>query len=73
MLIPFESHYGAEACILGLATTLGDDGMDSALEYMLSGARGLLWLWPVVPAPKAWGVFDRRSGSSKEAGRADRW
>jgi hypothetical protein len=36
-------------CIHGLATTSGGDGMDSALEYMLSHARGLLWPRPIIP------------------------
>jgi hypothetical protein len=37
-----QSHHGVWACIPGLAATSGGDGMDSALEYMLSDARRLL-------------------------------
>jgi hypothetical protein len=32
-----------------IATTSDGGGMDSALEYMLSGARGLLWPRPIIP------------------------
>jgi hypothetical protein len=35
-------------CIPGLATTSGGDGIDLALEYMLSDVRGFLWLHPVM-------------------------
>jgi hypothetical protein len=38
---------------LSLATTSGSDGMDSALEYILSGVRGLLWPRPVMPGAQA--------------------
>jgi hypothetical protein len=41
--------YPLRECIPGLATTSGSDGMDSALEYVLSGAHGLLWPCPNVP------------------------
>jgi hypothetical protein len=34
----------------GLAAMLGNDGTDSALEYMLSRAHGLLWPCPVIPS-----------------------
>jgi hypothetical protein len=49
MLIFCQSHHGVWACILDLATTSGDDGIDLALEYLLSGACGLLWPRPIVP------------------------
>jgi hypothetical protein len=32
----------------GLATTSGGDGIDSALEYMLSDVCELLWLRPIM-------------------------
>jgi hypothetical protein len=43
-----QSYHGIWACVPGLATTSGGDGMDSALEYMLSDACGLFWPCPVV-------------------------
>jgi hypothetical protein len=49
MLILCQSHHVAETCTPGLATTSGGDGTDSALEYMLSTACGLLWPRPIVP------------------------
>jgi hypothetical protein len=49
MLILCQSHRGAWVWIPDLATMLGSDGIDFALEYMLSGARGFLWLRPIVP------------------------
>jgi hypothetical protein len=53
-LILYQSYHGVQACILGLAATLGDDGMDSALEYLLPDACGLLRLCPVVPGDKCY-------------------
>jgi hypothetical protein len=53
MLILCQSHHGIEACILGLATTSGGDGMNSTLEYMLSSACGLQWPHPIVPGAQA--------------------
>jgi hypothetical protein len=35
--------------MLGLDTMSGGDGMDSTLEYMLSGVCGFLWSRPIVP------------------------
>jgi hypothetical protein len=32
---------------------LGGDGMDSALEYVPPGARGLLWPRPIIPGAQA--------------------
>jgi hypothetical protein len=34
---------------LGMYPWSSGDGMDSALEYMLSGACGFLWLRPIMP------------------------
>jgi hypothetical protein len=48
MLIPWQSHHNTYVCIPGLAAALGSDGMDSALEYILSDMRGFLWLHPFV-------------------------
>jgi hypothetical protein len=48
-LILYQSHHGVYACILGLATMSGGDGMDSTLKYMLSGVHELMWPHPVVP------------------------
>jgi hypothetical protein len=35
-------------CTPSLAATSGSNGMDSALEYILSDARGFLWLHPFI-------------------------
>jgi hypothetical protein len=48
MLILCQSHHGVYACILGRATALGGVGQVLALEYMMSGAPGLLRPCPVV-------------------------
>jgi hypothetical protein len=48
-LILCQSHHGVYACILSLATMSGNDGMDLAHKYMMSGVRGLLWPQPIVP------------------------
>jgi hypothetical protein len=47
-LILCQNHHGVYACTPDLATMSGGDGMDSKLEYMLSGASGILWPCPVV-------------------------
>jgi hypothetical protein len=49
MFILCQSHQGIYAYIPGLATMSGGDGMDLALEYMLSGAHWLLQLRPIIP------------------------
>jgi hypothetical protein len=43
-----QSHCDILACIPGLATTSGGDGMDLALKYMRSDAHGLLHPRPIV-------------------------
>jgi hypothetical protein len=48
MLILCQSNLGVYTGILVRPATSGCDGTDSALEYMLSGAHGLLWLCPIV-------------------------
>jgi hypothetical protein len=48
MLILCQSHHGDWTCTPSIAATSGDDRMDSALECMLLGVRGLLWPHPIV-------------------------
>jgi hypothetical protein len=52
-LILCQNHDDVYACTLGLATTLGGNGMDSTLKYMMSGAHGLMWPCLVVPGARA--------------------
>jgi hypothetical protein len=48
VLIPGKSHDVIYTCSTGLAMS-GGDGIDSILECVLSGERGLLLLRPIVP------------------------
>jgi hypothetical protein len=50
--------------VLSLATTSGGDGMYSTLEYMLSGAHGLLWPRLIIPGIKAAASPSLRAGNA---------
>jgi hypothetical protein len=43
-----QSQHDIYACIPGLATTSGGDGMESTLESMVLEMSELLWPHPVV-------------------------
>jgi hypothetical protein len=48
VLIPWQSYHYAKACSLGLAIS-GGDGMDSLLEYKMTGVCGFVLLHPFMP------------------------